>query len=132
MHWQSGTYTRSRDLSGLKEARASPPPIGREDAQSWGRVVALGRTRCPGSCQSTPSFFFFFFPTLPRDPATGTRAEISNLVMIRVVRVYVGMCVRGAAPATLRPPPRWADADKQQTTPALQYSLHLFSCPSSE
>jgi hypothetical protein len=125
MHWQSGTYTRSRDPSGLKEARASPPDRLRgqrrpsRGAGSW----PLGEPDARAAVNQLPPVFFFFFPTLPRDPATGTRAEISNLVMIRVVRVYVGMCVRGAAAATERPPMLISSKPLQHSSTRCAYSV---------
>ena len=138
MHWQSGTYTHSRDPSGLKEARASLPdrPRGQRGPSRGAESWPLGEPDARVAVNQLPPAFFFFSSSFLHCQGTLLPEHVPKsltLVMIRVVRVYVGMCVRGTAAATERPPPRWADADKRQTsTPALQYSLRLFSCTSSE
>lgn len=63
VHWQPGTYTSSRDLAGLKEARF-PPGRSAEEGASPGVVLSnsLARTKCPGGCSCQSIQFFFPIP----------------------------------------------------------------------
>ena len=161
MLWQHGTYTCSRDQSGLKEAHFLPLPRNDRPKKEGtdarrpvvGSCTALGgcsltRTRCPGGGHGvrwrlTPVVGLstinpLLSPVLCQgsSAATGTRTE-SYPMMIRVcVCVARRMPLRHTQRPPPPPPPRWGlmlISCKPLRQLQNSFALRIFQfCPSSE